>query len=155
MRRNSKELKYAPKEVFEKILEYAAIPTFDLVIEYGSQGIIIVRRKIAPYKHTWALPGLRMIKPESIDDTLRRIALQELGLQIEPPARVFLGQYVGRFRTENQRQDLSTGYLLKVSDDRPIILNRKHFSGYRIVSSAPRNMGAMYKFYLKQYLAIH
>lgn len=154
MKRNSKELKYAPQEVFGKILEYAVIPTFDLVIEYGSQGVIIVRREIAPYRRTWALPGLRMMKPESISDTLRRIARQELGLKIEPQERVFLGQYVGQFRTENQRQDLSTGYLLRASADQPIILNREHFSGYRIVSSAPQDMGAMYKFYLKQYLAL-
>lgn len=40
MRRNDKELKYAPKEIFREILEYAVILTFDLVIEYGRQRVI-------------------------------------------------------------------------------------------------------------------
>ena len=95
-----------------------------------------------------------MMKPESIEDTLQRIAQQELDLKTEPPDRVFLGQCVGRFRTENYRQDLSPGYFLRASADQPIILNREHFSGYHIVSSAPQNMGARYKFYLNQYLSL-
>jgi hypothetical protein len=45
------KVKFAPKEIFEKILEWAVIPTFDLVIEYGNKGIIVVKRKIAPYKN--------------------------------------------------------------------------------------------------------
>ena len=87
----SKELKFAPRAVFDQMLEYMVIPTFDLVIEYGQQGIIMVRRTIAPYQHQWALPGLRMLKGENIDDTLRRIARQEVGLTINPRQKVLLG----------------------------------------------------------------
>ena len=54
------KLVYAPREIFERILKYAVIPTFDLILECRSQGVVLVRRKIAPYKNTWALPGLRM-----------------------------------------------------------------------------------------------
>ena len=50
----SKEIKFAPQEVFEQMLEYMVIPTFDLVIEYGDKGVIIVWRKIAPYQDVWA-----------------------------------------------------------------------------------------------------
>lgn len=149
-----KELKFAPRSVFEQILEWAVIPTFDLVIEYGDQGVIIVRRKIAPYKNKWALPGLRMFKPESIEDTLCRIAKRELGLTIDPGDRTFLGQYVGRFRTEQGRQDLSTGYLIRVPSSQPVVLNTAHFSSWRVATSIPSNMGAMYRFYLRQYFAL-
>jgi ADP-ribose pyrophosphatase YjhB (NUDIX family) len=142
--------KFAPRKVFEKILEYAVIPTFDLVIQYGDQGVIIARRRIAPYKDQWALPGLRMMKPEGIDDTLRRIARQELGLQIDPRKKVLLGQYTGRFRTEHDRQDLSTGYLVKVEATQKISLNDNHFSSYRIVKAIPKDMPAMYRFYLQR-----
>jgi len=72
----------APKELFDKMLRYMPIPTFDLLVQYGDQGVVVVKRKIAPYKDVWALPGLRMHKRESIDDTLRRIARQELGFQL-------------------------------------------------------------------------
>ncbi len=142
---------FAPREVFEQMLEYMVIPTFDLVIEYGQQGIIMLRRTIAPYQNQWALPGLRMLKGESIDDTLRRIARQEVGLTIDPRGKILLGQYVGKFKTEHARQDLSTGYWIQVSSGQPIKLNAAHFSELRLTSTPPRPMGAMYRFYLQRY----
>ena len=149
--KNSKQpATFAPRHIFNQILAWSVIPTFDLVIAYGNQGIIIVKRTIAPYKNQWALPGLRMYKGESIEGTISRIARQELGLTIDPRKRTFLGQYVGRFRTERNRQDISTGYYLEIPDKQPVILNREHFSQYKTVNNAPKNMGAMYRFYIAQ-----
>lgn len=145
------KVKFAPREIFEQILEWAVIPTFDLVIEYGSQGVIIVKRKIAPYKNQWALPGLRMYKGEEIDDTLRRIAKDEVGLDIDTSRKQFLGQRVGRFVSEHHRQDLSTGYLICIKDSQKITINVSHFSDYRITKIIPPHMGAMYTFYLRKY----
>ena len=145
------KIAYAPREAFETILEWAVIPTFDLVLTYGERGVIVVRRRIAPYKGVWALPGLRMHKPESIEDTLVRIAWQELGLEIDPAKRTFLGQYVGRFRTEHRRQDLSTGYHVAVDPRQTVTLNRDHFTSWDVVTEVPRGTGAMYRFYLERY----
>jgi len=65
---NPQNLKFSPREIFEKILEFAAIPTFDLIVDFRGIGIIILRRKIAPYKNKWALPGLR--KTRGVASTL-------------------------------------------------------------------------------------
>ncbi|QPC82873.1 NUDIX domain-containing protein [Phototrophicus methaneseepsis] len=142
---------YAPRDVFESMLEWMVIPTFDLVLVYGGQGVIIVRRKIAPYKDVWALPGLRMYKGESIDDTLQRIAKAEVGLEIDTSEKVLLGQFVGKFKTEHHRQDLSTGYIVQVPDNQPILINENHFYSYELATEIPDNMGAMYKYYLGEY----
>ena len=145
--------KFAPREVFEQILKWAVIPTFDLVIEYDKQ-IILVKRKIAPYQHRWALPGLRILKGEHIDDVLNRIARQELGLKVEVSKSIFLGQYVGMFRTEHDRQDLSTGYYVLANPQQRITLNEKHLSSYKLIDSKeqiPSHIGAMYRFYLDKY----
>lgn len=131
---------YAPRELFEQILEYMVIPTFDLVIEYGSQGVIIVRRKIAPYKG------------EGINDALVRIAREEVGLEIKVSRKRVLGQYVGKFRSEHQRQDLSTGYIVRATDTQPITINTRHFSSFRLTRSIPNYTGAMYRHYLSRYL---
>ena len=45
-----RKVKFLPKDVYDVILEYAVIPTFDLVIEYGNHGVILVKREIPPYK---------------------------------------------------------------------------------------------------------
>ncbi|WP_420884796.1 NUDIX domain-containing protein [Actinomadura geliboluensis] len=83
---------------------YAVIPTFDLVVELPEGGgVVLVRRPIAPYQNKWALPGLRMFKPESIDDVIARIAEDELGLDVDVNGKRFLGQYVGRSGERSRR----------------------------------------------------
>ena len=134
-------------------MEYAVIPTFDLIIEFKNKGVILVRRKIVPYKDTWALPGLRMMKPEGISDTLKRIAKQEVGIKTDPGCRRFIGQYVGHFRTEHRRQDVSTCYAV-LCDAGEVKINSEHFSGYRFVrgkEDIPMRTGAMYRYYLDLY----
>lgn len=151
----SKELKFAPREIFEQVLEWAVIPTFDLVIELSPGKVVMVRRKIEPYADTWALPGLRMFKPESIKDVLIRIAKHEVGLTIDTDNIELIGQYVGRFKTEHERQDLSTGYLVRATSN-SLRINEEHFTSYRIIESEndiPVKTGAMYKYYLSLYFS--
>lgn len=143
----------APRELFEQMLEYMPIATFDLIIEYGEQKVIVVKRKIAPYKNVWALPGLRMYKGERIDDALKRIALQEVGLEIDPAKKRLLSQYVGKFFSENDRQDISTCYVVSVGADQRIVLNADHFSKYAIINQIPKPIGAMYKYYLQTFFS--
>jgi ADP-ribose pyrophosphatase YjhB (NUDIX family) len=148
------EIKFAPREIFEQILEWAVIPTFDLVIQYGDKGVFIVKRSIAPYKNKWALPGLRMYKNENINDTLTRIAKNELGIDIDTTNKALLGQYVGKFKTEHNRQDISTGYMVKVGGDEDYKINLDHFSSYKLINNKkeiPNDIGAMYKYYLEIY----
>lgn len=147
-------LKFAPREIFEKILEYAVIPTFDLVLEYGDQGVILVRRTIAPYKDLWALPGLRMYKPEDFTDAIRRIASDEVGLDIDPAQRVYLGHYDGKFPEEHGRQDLSAGFYFHVSGEKTLRINENHFSAMKMVRAweeVPPDTGDMYRFYLQEF----
>jgi len=151
-----KELKFAPRETFEQILEWSVIPTFDLIIELEPHKIILVKRKIEPYANTWALPGLRMFKPESIQDTLERVAGNEVGLHIDIKQARLLAQYVGHFKTEHERQDLSTAYVVKALPGE-IALNKDHFTNYRIITTfndIPAKTGAMYIHYLRQYYAL-
>jgi len=145
--------RFALRDVFEKILQFAVIPTFDLIVRFEDRGVILVRRRIASYKNAWALPGLRMMKPEGIEDTLKRIALTEIGVTIDPGRREFIGQYVGRFRTEYQRQDLSTCYAVPC-DTRDVALSREHFSGCCFIKETgeiPVRIGAMYRYFLEMY----
>jgi len=46
-----KELQFAPRDVFEKILEYSVIPTFDLIIWFSDRGVLLgACPTIHPYK---------------------------------------------------------------------------------------------------------
>jgi len=148
-------LSFAPREIFLSILEYAVIPTFDLIVWFEGRGLIMLRRKISPYRNVWALPGLRVMKPERIEDTLTRIGVDELGLQLDPSMRFFVGQFMGRFRTEGSRQDLSTCYAL-LADRCDVSINSDHFSECRFIASAsdiPSRTGAMYRYYLEEFFS--
>jgi len=149
-----KDIRFAPRKSFEQMLKYTVIPTFDLVLEQEGRGVIFGKRKIPPYKGKWALPGLRMLKSEGINDTLERIAKQEVGANINPDERVFLGQYVGKFRTEHNRQDLSTGYYLRVPYEEKIVMNPQHFSDIAVTRKLPEHTGAMYAFYFQKYVEL-
>lgn len=148
------EPKFAPREIFESILEWSVLPTFDIVFVYGEQGIVLLKRTIEPYKNVWALPGLRMYKGESIDDTLLRVAKQELGVIIDPSQKTLLAQYVGKFKTEFQRQDISTAYVIRLKGNEELKPNKDHFSGMKITCDVPPKTGGMYKYYIQEYLAL-
>lgn len=144
---------FAPREVFDQILEYSVIPTFDLVVDVPDEGVLMLRRRIAPYLGKWALPGLRMYKNESLDDTLHRIATHETGLEVDIDGKQILGQYVGNFRTEHDRQDISTGYAVKALSSN-VKINEAHFTGSRFINGVdeiPSNTGAMYTSYLQAF----
>lgn len=152
-----RKIKFAPREIFETMLEWGVIPTFDLIIEYGNKGVISVKRKIPPYKNIWALPGVRQYKGEKFRNTLERIAKNELGLKINPKDAKILEQYDGFFTTECNRQDITTGYFIKIEETQEIKLNKKHFSSMRFIKlkkDIPKNMGAMYKFHLNKYFEL-
>lgn len=145
---NISTMKYAPRDIFEQILDWSVVPTFDLVIEIEGRGYLMVKRKIEPYKNQWALPGLRMHKGESIDDTLARIAKQEVGINLDSSKKTLIGQYVGKFKSEHHRQDLSTGYYFKLPASTVVELNYEHFSSYTLSVAPPGNTGAMYRHYI-------
>ncbi len=68
---------FAPRETFEEILKFMPIPTFDLILYHPDKSVVVVKRTIDPYKNVWALPGLRMFKTESINDTLKKELLNK------------------------------------------------------------------------------
>ncbi len=147
--------KFLSDSEFKEGLKNFVMPTFDLIIEIGNKGVIILYRTIPPYQDVWALPGLRQRKGETRKDTLERILRDELGVKINinPEKLPILRQYDGIFP---ERQDISTGLLLKLPPNTQIHPNPQHFSDSRFISSKdqiPENTGEMYRYYLEKYFS--
>lgn len=143
---------WAPDEVFESILQYSVVPTFDLILE-SVEGILLVRRRISPYNGLWALPGLRIFRGESVAECLARIAFDEVGLRINSARGTFVNQATVEFRTDSQRQDLSTCYAFELEIDN-VVLNDDHLSSWmfiRDVAEIPATTGGLYKEHLNRY----
>lgn len=64
------------------ILENTPICCVDLVIRKGGK-VLLVKRKMAPSKNEWWVPGGRVLKNERLIDTARRKAREEVGLKIK------------------------------------------------------------------------
>ena len=142
---------WAPDAVFEAILQYTVIATFDLILEFP-KGILLARRRLAPYKGLWALPGLRMLKGETFDQSLRRIARTEAGVRVDAGEKIFVNQAVRKFNSPI-RQDLSTCYAFRLNDQEAQI-NQERFSGSMYIKAEtdiPESIGGIYREHLERY----
>lgn len=63
---------------------YAKVPRLcvDLIIKEDHK-VLLTKRKIDPYKGLWHLPGGTVYFGETIEQTVKRVALEELGLQVK------------------------------------------------------------------------
>jgi len=57
------------------------VPTVDIIIEFGDQGIVLIKRK--NYPHGWALPGGFVDYGETVEAAATREAKEETSLELE------------------------------------------------------------------------
>ena len=70
-----------PKCQYEIEIYRNPIPTVDIIIEIGSKGIILIKRKNPPYG--WAIPGGFVDYGESLEEAALREAKEETNLDVE------------------------------------------------------------------------
>lgn len=73
---------WIPNEEWETIVNSVPIVSVDLVVECPN-GIVLGKRSNEPVKGEWFVPGGRVKKGESLKDAVHRVAMEELGLDIE------------------------------------------------------------------------
>lgn len=84
------------------------IPTVDIIIEFESKGIILIKRKNPPFG--WALPGGFVDYGESLEEAAKREAKEETNLEIYQ-LRQFR-TYSDPFR-DPRHHSISTVYIAK------------------------------------------
>lgn len=71
--------KFIPTELYYRILENLPIACVDVaIVAHGA--VLLVRRKDAPARGQWWVPGGRVLKGEMMRDTARRKAREEVGI---------------------------------------------------------------------------
>lgn len=71
-------------EEFIKSFESAPRPAISLLIENKKGEILLTKRKQEPFANHWHLPGSFIDKGESIHTCIRRIAKDELNVDLDP-----------------------------------------------------------------------
>lgn len=70
-----------PKKEFETI--YSRVPRLCVeVIVKNSQGIVLTKRSIEPYKGKWHIPGGTVLYGEMLHTAVKRVATEELGVEV-------------------------------------------------------------------------
>lgn len=71
-----------PKKEFDYI--YSKVPRLcvDLAVK-NSQGILLTLRSIPPWKNMWHLPGGTVLFGETLEQAVKRVAKEELGVEVK------------------------------------------------------------------------
>lgn len=80
-------------ETFLKIVELTPLASIDLIIHTENGQVLLGYRKNRPAQDCWFVPGGKILKDERIPSAIRRIALTELGLELDPALSKFKGVY--------------------------------------------------------------
>jgi colanic acid biosynthesis protein WcaH len=94
--------------------------------------LLFLKRKNQPAKGQWWLPGGRMYKGESFEETLRREINEETGPQIS--SYKFINIYSRIFP---ERHDITVAFLCKCEGK--IVLNNEH-SEYKLFQETPEDL---------------
>jgi ADP-ribose pyrophosphatase YjhB (NUDIX family) len=133
--------KNIPNKLFKKILRSMPIPCVDIIIK-TKEGVVFIKRNIAPYKNKWAFPGGRIIRGESIKEAIDRQA-SEIGIKVK--IERLIGVFPVNFKF---RFDISICYLVKMNGGK---LKTTYEAEKILVSKyKPSNLGGNYlKMWLK------
>ena len=81
---------YIPDEQFAEFLKRLPQVSVELFLE-SDRGVLLLRRTNEPAAGEWFLPGTRLFKGETFEAATKRLAREELGVDVDTKSR--LGTY--------------------------------------------------------------
>ncbi len=92
---------------------YSKVPRLcvDLVIT-SPEGVLLTLRDIDPWRNQWHLPGGTVLLGETMEDAIKRVGLEELGLEVEKDKVLGVVEF---FNSEiGHNHSVSVTYLVKI-----------------------------------------
>jgi len=80
-------------QVFSQVVKHAPLVSIDLILQDPQGRIFLGCRRNQPAKGTWFVPGGRIRKGERLDQALRRIVKDELGMDDNLSDAEFVGVF--------------------------------------------------------------
>jgi len=138
-----KKFKLTQKE-FDEIYSKVTRLCVELIIKTKKR-ILLTKRKIAPDRGKWHLPGGTVFFEESLKNTVKRVAKQELGLKVQP---IKILGYIEFLR--KGYHPVSIVFLIKANSGR--IKLDYQASDFIFTKKIPKNTVKEHKKFLKEYL---
>lgn len=80
-------------QIFVQVVKLAPLVSIDLIVQDSQGRIFLGYRRNRPAKGTWFVPGGSIRKNEPLDQALRRIAREELGVESISSTAEFVGVF--------------------------------------------------------------
>jgi len=75
--------KKLPYKLFLKSFQFAPRPAVNLLVVSADAAILLTKRQKPPFAGSWHLPGSFVLKGEALMACVKRVAKEELGIEIE------------------------------------------------------------------------
>lgn len=126
---------------------YSKVPRVcvDLIIKYKN-GVILTKRNIEPNKGLWHLPGGTILFNETIEQSAKRVAEEELGVGID------LKKFLGPIEFINEggiRHSISIATLAVITGGEPKITNNEA-SDWKVFTKPPQDTIKEHKHFLQK-----
>lgn len=142
---------------FKHLVKSAPLFSMDLVVLNEQKQILVGKRKNAPAKGDWFVPGGRVFKGESLVEAFSRIARVELGVEFDYLSAAQLGLYDHFYSDSVFGDDISTHYinapyLIQLSKETILDLPIDQHQEYRWISIDELNQDETAHEYSKVFL---
>ena len=122
----------ADDKLFINIIDATPLVSIDLILQNTNDEILLGKRVNRPAQGSWFVPGGCIKKNETIMDAMKRIALNELGIDIADHNVKLLGVFDHIYEDNYFGIDsvnthyVVLAYMVKVQDDLEVITDNQH-----------------------------
>lgn len=105
---------WLPDETFKSVIQHTPLISIDLIVRNEQGEVLLGKRINAPAKGYWFVPGGRVRKNETLDDTFVRLVKEELAIEsgITRADAKFLGVFEHFYDDCVFKDDISTHYVV-------------------------------------------
>ncbi|KNA27935.1 GDP-mannose mannosyl hydrolase [Pantoea ananatis] len=100
------------KDLFESVIANAPLISIDLIVQNSKGEFLLGYRNNKPAQNYWFVPGGRIFKSETIPNAFKRIAHDELNLNLDIDLATFKGVYEHHYDDSFVSDDVTTHYIV-------------------------------------------
>ncbi len=139
---------------FDEFLSiYSKVPRICVeIVVKTKKGIILTKRAIIPWKGYWHLPGSTVLLNEKLEDTAKRVAREELGLEVSVEKMLGITESITKSR-DYPNHGISVIFL--VNPDKGNVKLDGQASELKLFTNLPKKIIPSHRNFLKAKLNIH
>lgn len=137
-------MKLMPKrlsqEEFEKSFENVPRAAINLIVTEINGRVLLTRRNIPPCEGSWHFPGSFVLKNETIDEALKRVVENELGMDLVEEVNFKLLGNFDDINGDSRGHVIDMVYGMQISDVSKIVATKENIE-VGFFDKLPKNIG--------------